>query len=166
MVNRPKAIGTWTETQTVKHSRANGFGGADEMTHSQRLTLSGANDQGDVALCPGAMIEVKGGARAETASDALVAAFLVETEIERVNRGADIALLVMKRKGKGATSVGQWWAVMPGWTFLWLGRGAVLEAENARERYADLPAVRMTFDDALNLMRRAGYGDPIERTAA
>jgi hypothetical protein len=62
---------------------------------------------------------MKGGKRAETASDALVAAWLEETEVERRNRGADVAALVLKRKGKGAASnAGQWWAHLPGRTYV------------------------------------------------
>ena len=165
MVNKSGAIGTATETAIVRHAHKNGFGGADEMTKAQRLRLNGANDQGDIGLCPGVMVEAKGGHAAERASDAQIAAWLDETEAERINRGADVALLVLKRKGKGAASAGQWWAILPGWTYLYLAAsagkaGAFMPAAFPR-LYAALPAVRMTFDEALTLLRRAGYGDPL-----
>lgn len=157
MVNKSKGIGTAAESAVVRYLLGNGFDTGDAMTRAQRIILHGAQDHGDVAVCPGVMCEVKGGHAAENASDALIAAWLDETETERRNRGADVAFLVLKRKGKGAASAGQWWAHMDGSTFYALGmlagyrRGVVVP---------DLPAVRLTLSDAVTLLRRAGYGNP------
>lgn len=166
MTNKSGAVGTWTETTIVRYSRANGFAGADEMTKAQRLRLNGAQDQGDIGLCPGVMIESKGGHAAENASDNQITTWLVDTERERRARGADVAILVLKRKGKGAANAGQWWAFLPGWTFFYLAETPAispspLTAAEAGHYLAHLPAVRMTLADAATLLRSAGYGDPL-----
>lgn len=161
MTNKPKAIGTACETAVARYAQAHGF------PHAERIALHGALDEGDVQLCPGVVVEVKGGKRAETASDALVAAWLAETEVERRNRGADVAILVLKRKGKGAPNAGSWWAILPGWAFALLVPlgypGVACYADDYAYALAPLPAVRMTLADAVDLLRRAGYGDPIEQ---
>src|SRR5690606_39625587 len=95
MVNKPKQIGTAVETAIVRAARTRGFPNAD------RLTLTGATDRGDIGLCPGVIIEAKGGQQAKTASDALIAKWLTETETERQNAGAAIAFLVTQRPGIG-----------------------------------------------------------------
>lgn len=151
---KPRDIGTRTESAVVKYARSNGF------PHADRLALHGALDEADVQLCPGVVIEVKGGKRAETASDALVAAWLDETEVERRNRGADVAALVLKRKGKGAANAGQWWAHLPGWAYVWLAQCG----PNVMYYGADIahaPAVRITVAELVDLLRRAGFGDPL-----
>lgn len=144
-MNRPKDIGTRAETLVARHARLNGFGGAD------RLTLTGRHDRGDIGFCPGVVGEVKAGRAAETASDALIGLWLAETELERVNAGADIALLITKRAGCGAGKVGQWW------THWWLGD----TPQNTRLWPAYLIPIRTTLDAALLILRHRGYGDPI-----
>ena len=164
MTNRPKQIGTWTETSIVLYLRANGFGGADEMSAAQRITLHGSTDHGDVGVCPGVMIESKGGHAAENASDAQIAVWLDETELERIARGADVAALVTKRKGKGRANAGQWWAHLPGWAYIYLAASVsyprIDPARHARV-FADLPAVRLPLAALVDLLRAAGYGDPL-----
>jgi hypothetical protein len=146
MTNRPKQIGTAGETAVVRHAQPNGFPGAE------RLALHGTLDEGDATLCPGVGVEVKSGKAAEQASDAQIATWLAEAELERVNRGADVMLLVTKRKGKGAASAGQWWAHLAGWAYVMLA---------GRTSAPNLPAVRITYDEALTMLRRAGYGDTL-----
>src|SRR5690242_19433590 len=117
MVNRPKAIGTAAETAFVRHARADGFDDEDPTIRAHRIILNGALDEADVSLCPGVLVEVKGGQAAEQASDAKVLEWLDETERELRNRGAEVGFLVRKRKGKGSASVGAWHAHMAGWIF-------------------------------------------------
>ena len=155
MTNKSGAIGTRTETAIVRYARANGFAGADEMTRSQRLRLNGSHDQGDIGLCPGVMIQSKGGHMAEQASDAQIAAWLTETEAQRQVRGCPVAFLVTKRKGKGERNAGQWWAHLPGSLF------TLRHNPDAR-----VPAVRMTLDAALSMLRDSGYGDRVEPEGA
>lgn len=154
MTNKSGQIGTRTETDVVRYAWANGFEGADEMTRAQRLRLTGAADQGDVGLCPGVILSIKGGHMAENASDNQIVGWLVEMEQQRLNRGVDIGVLVLKRKGKGAANAGLWWAIMPGSVFTSLVVGF---------EYVDssLPSARITLAEACGLLRRAGYGSPL-----
>lgn len=166
MTNRPKAIGTAAETALVRYAQTNGFPGAE------RLALKGNLDEGDATLCPGAGVESKAGKAAESASDAQVAAWLAEAEVERQNRRADVMVLVLKRKGKGAANAGQWWAYLPSWAFVMLSAPKawryVLDLQDRVDLINDGPAVRITYAEALTLLRRAGYGDPLteERNTA
>jgi hypothetical protein len=158
MTNKPRAIGTAAETGVVRYCKPNGF------PHADRLALHGALDEGDVQLCPGVVLEVKGGKRAETASDALVTAWLDETEVERRNRGAEVAALVLKRAGKGAANAGAWWVYLPGWTFVYLAASIDFPAVSSRRHatgFAILPPVRITLAALVDLLRAAGYGDPL-----
>ena len=161
MTNRPKQIGTAGETAVVRYLRPNGFGGVE------RSALHGNVDQGDLTGTPGVGWEVKAGHAAENASDAQIATWLDDTESERVNRGADVAVLVLKRKGKGAASAGAWWAFLPGWAYVYLAQCEVsLDPDSERPReyrldYDAAPAVRVTLADAVYLLRAAGYGDPL-----
>jgi hypothetical protein len=85
---------------------------------------------------------------------------LVETEAERRNRGADVAALVLKRKGKGAANAGQWWAYVPGWAYVQLSLQTV--APSSTVAPADTAtAVRITVAELVDLLRRAGFGDPL-----
>lgn len=154
MVNKPKAIGTAGETAVVKFLRVNGSPAAE------RPALHGALDEGDITGTPGVAWEVKAGHAAENASDAQVEAWLAEAEVERVNRGSDVAVLVLKRKGKGAASAGQWWAFLPGSAFVYLASLAETRGRMSYVLHKPLPAVRLTLADAVRLLRRAGYGDP------
>lgn len=158
MTNKPKAIGTAGETAVVRYLVANGFGGAE------RTALHGSADEGDITGTPGLGWEVKAGHVAEAATDGSVATWLAEAECERRNRGADVCVLITKRKGRGAQRAGEWWAWLPGWAFY------LLAASAARVRAItvaphDLPAVRITLAEAVTMLRRAGYGDPIEASA-
>jgi len=137
MTNRPKAIGTQAESALVRYARANGF------PNAERLVLHGAADQGDVRLCgrfddwgqyDTIIVEVKAGHAAEQASDAQIERWLAETERERVNAGAQEALLVTKRKGHGKPN---------GWWVHW---------------HNGYHPCRARLDDVLAMLRADGYG--------
>jgi hypothetical protein len=147
MVNRPKAIGTAAETAVVRAARRHGFPGAD------RLTLTGRHDRGDVGLCPGVILEVKGGETARNASDALVESWLDESSREAFHASADVAFLVVQRRGVGAPNAHRWWAW---WRLGWLEH---LRAPETRD--VEPTPVRMQLGHALRLLRAAGYGDPL-----
>lgn len=149
-MSKSKDIGTWTETQVKKHARANGF------PHADRHVLSGKDDVGDIWLDPFGrlVVEVKGGEAAEKASDSQVRAWLVETERERVNAGAQYAFLVLKRPGKGAQQVGQWWAVIG----LDAAHDYLRGAAEPLTGVDDGPIVRTTLAEALELFR-GSYGE-------
>ena len=134
MTNRPKQIGTRGETTAARWFQANGFPGAE------RKVLKGRLDEGDLNICPGVVAEVKA-VKLTTGfpADAQLAGWLAETEAEWKNSGADIAFLIVKRRG--TQDVGRWFCFTPladqGWTMTTV-------AQRART------------------LRIAGYGDPID----
>lgn len=150
-MNKPKRIGTAAETAVVRAARRLGF------PHAERVVLHGSLDQGDVRLTPGltagVVLEVKGGDKARDASDLQVLAWLDETETERRNAGADVALLITQRRGVGATRAELWWAHMH------VGHLLSLRADAHAPAAADDAVVRMTLGAALAQLRAAGYGE-------
>lgn len=152
MTNRPKQIGTKFETDTARYLTVSGIA-------AERIALHGTEDQGDV-VHPGLTFECKGGHAAETASDEQIRIWLVETERERGHRGADHGVLILKRKGKGLASAGQWWAILTGRSFVELA--CHLDDWRGDDIYGEsVPPVRLLLADAVTLLRRAGYGDPL-----
>ena len=102
-MTKSKQIGTWTESAVVEYLKANG------SPEAKREVLHGSKDEGDVRVNSWVVLEVKGGHAAETASDAQIAAWLEEAEVERVHAGAAFSALVRKRKGKGRDNAGAWY---------------------------------------------------------
>lgn len=100
-MSRSKQKGTAAETAVVRFLNEHGFPVAE------RRALAGINDKGDVTGIPGLVIEIKAGTRLS------IPEWLRETEQERINAQADNGILVIKPKGKGEKSVGEWWAVVP-----------------------------------------------------
>jgi len=150
MVNRPKQIGTAAETAVVRAARTRGF------PHADRLTLTGNKDRGDISLAPGVIVEIKGGEKARAASDLDIERWLGETLVERANANADVAFLVTQRRGVGYPNAHRWWA----WFRLsWFDtlRGHDVNTEDPDSTLV----VRMLLDDALTLIRNAGYGQPL-----
>jgi len=141
VTNRPRNVGTAAESATVRYARDHGF------PMAERRALRGASDAGDVLLCPGVIVEVKAGQAARAASDTLVHNWLEQTERERRNAGADIALLVTVRPGIGAGNAGRWWAHIRSETH----RGA---------------PIRLHLADALIWLRALGWGDPLDEDGA
>ena len=143
-MSRSGDIGTKTAESVVRVMRANGWPDAE------RSALHGAKDRGDLTGIGLVCVEVKGGHTAEQASDGQVLAWMAELDTECVNKGADLGVLVMKRKGVGHGNAERWWAVM------WL--------HDIGEAYgfphgplADIP-VRMTLADACRVLSALGYG--------
>jgi len=147
-MNRPKQIGTAAESAVVKALRAHGF------PHAERRALSGAADHGDILLCPGVIAEVKGGAAAKQASDGLLQVWWEETLREKVNARADVALLIVARRGIGPANADRWWAVMP------LGHLArMVGALDPVPNNSGL--VRLHLRDAARVLRAYGYGEAL-----
>ena len=103
MSNPSKDAGTRRETTAKRFLQASGWPDCD------RQPLRGDRDHGDLIVCrdPHIIAEVK--YRSETFSDAQVGRWLEETEREAVNAGADLAVLIVARKG---VRVEYWDAVM------------------------------------------------------
>jgi hypothetical protein len=148
-VNRSKTLGTYAETAVARTAQARGFPYAD------RYALHGRRDIGDVGLCPGVIVEVKGGERARACSDLDVQNWLDETARERDNANAAVAFLVVQRRGVGGANASRWWAY---WRLGWISDLSYIQAFG----YARHVVVRTTLGDALDMLRAAGYGDPIE----
>ena len=101
MVNRPRVKGTMAETAVVGYLRTHGF------PHAERRSLHGALDWGDITGTIGLAWEVK------YANFGLqLASWLQQTNVERLNSGADHGILVVKPNGLGETKVHQWYAIM------------------------------------------------------
>lgn len=149
MANRSKQVGTKAESAVVRAAQTRGFFGAE------RRALRGRNDVGDVLLCPGVVIEVKGGDMARKASDALVAKWLVETERERVNAGAEHAFLVVQRAGVGPRNAHLWHAY---WT---AGEWARLLGHEAPGTLTNA-TVRTSLESTLAALRANGWGDELD----
>ena len=137
-----KNIGTRAETAVVKYLHNNGFGLAE------RRALRGARDVGDLLLCPGLIAEVKAGEKAKTFQQKLLADWQKQTMNERVNAGADVAVLVVQRRGYGALNADKWWA--------WI------TPEPALASGQTLQQAWMPLASALTLLRADGWGDPVD----
>jgi hypothetical protein len=148
-VNRPRAIGTYAETAVTRTARLRGFPNAD------RIALHGALDTGDVGLCPGVVLEVKGGEMARRHSDLDVQNWLDETARERDHANAAVAFLVVQRRGVGGPRAALWWAY---WRLGWISDLSYSQAF-VGARHA---VWRTTLGDSLDMLRAAGYGDPLE----
>ena len=149
MVNKSKSVGTKAESAVVRAAQSRGF------PMAERRALRGRHDVGDVLLCPGLVLEVKGGDMARNASDALVAKWLVETERERVNAGAEHAFLVVQRAGVGPRNAHQWHAY---WT---AGGWARLLGHKAPGALAGA-TIRTSLESSLAALRANGWGDELE----
>lgn len=114
-----KRKGTSWESSIVDYLRVNG------VPHAERRALNGARDRGDIAGVPGIVFEAKSAARVE------LAAWVDETEKERVNDGAAYGVTVIKRRGKG--SAGDGYAVLPFAALVGLLRAAGYIAPSIQE---------------------------------
>jgi Holliday junction resolvase-like predicted endonuclease len=137
VTNRSKQIGTAGETAVVRYAREHGFPLAD------RRVQKGRYDEGDVLLTVGAILEVKSGKAAATASYNQKMAWLAEAETERVNARADVTALVVQRNAYGTGRV-EWWE------FWWTETFPV----------GPLPAC-CTLANGLLRLRHSGWGDPL-----
>src|SRR5690554_1543498 len=149
VTNRPKQIGTKAETAVVRAAQSRGF------PMAERRALRGRHDVGDVLLCPGLVLEVKGGDMARRASDALVSKWLLETERERINANAEHAFLVVQRGGVGPRNAHQWHAY---WT---AGGWARLLGHDLPDSLSG-STIRTSLESSLAALVANGWGDEIE----
>lgn len=159
MSNPPRQKGTAAETAVVRWARENGFG------HADRQPLRGGRDQGDIALCPGVIVEVKnhnGGPAVGQPAPGVLTEWMLQTEIERANAGADIGVLVVKRAG--TRDVGRWFAYVSVWTLADVLSGPLCLAGEI-ETTLRAP-VCLAVADLAALLRAAGWGDQLEDGAA
>lgn len=87
MVNKSKIKGTAAESAVRDFLREHGY------PYCERLSLSGSKDRGDLTgIDPRVVVEVK------AAKELDLGPWMRETEQERLNAGAEIGLLVVKRR--------------------------------------------------------------------
>lgn len=157
MVNKPRNIGTAGETAVVRVFQSMGW------PNAKRHALSGSKDIGDLNVDPRFVVEVKAGEAARSASDGLVAKWLQETEVERVNAGAEFGILVVQRRGIGAANAHRWWAILPLWAILTLRPQASIGLDSRPDPEMLLGSavspVRMLLGDAIDLIRGASPQD-------
>lgn len=149
MVNRPKQIGTWGESATLKKV-------LPYFPRAHRLVLAGQADKGDVFCTEDFIIEVKAGAQTRQVGDATLTKWLGEARQEAVNSGSQWWALVLQRHGYGKDNAHRWWAYVPlqqliTWT---QNAGFGIERKSAW-RFTDIP-VRMELQELLQLMAEAG----------
>ena len=134
----------------VRWLQGHGFPGAE------RRALRGARDAGDITGTPGICWAVKGSAQTRRISDNQIGTWLATLERARQRADAAWAVLVTRRHGTG--NVGLWWAWMPLDSTILLGGGT----SAPRRRLANLGwPVRMHLAAAVELLRAAGYGEPL-----
>lgn len=146
-MNRSKAIGTKAETAVVNAARPRGFPLAD------RHVLKGSLDECDVWLCPGVVVQVKGGAYAKDASENLIESWLNELEVQKKNARADVAFLVVQRRGISERNAHLWPAYIKHDDMLNLCGADGM-------RYGINRKVCVSYDDMLVICRLAGWGIP------
>lgn len=98
-MSKAKQKGTLAESALVKYLRGHGF------PLAERRALTGQFDQGDVTGTPCLAWEVKNHRTYK------FAAWVKETEVERINAKADYGILVVKPVGVGKPE--DFWAMMP-----------------------------------------------------
>lgn len=148
MSSKGKIIGTKAESAVVKAARGRGFGQAD------RHVMKGAKDEGDVWLCPGVIIEVKGGEMARSASAGQIDRWMEEVEVELRNAKAQVGFLVTQTRGIGEANAHLWKAHMRVTDFLDL-------VESNQSPASPWAVVTMTLDTMLRQLRIAGWGDEL-----
>lgn len=104
-MSRSKQKGTAWETEIVRALK-------DSWPHTERRTLSGAADKGDINVHPKVVIEAKSHGTLKLAE------WVAEAERERLNADAEVGVVWAKRRGKASADDG--YVVMDGSTFMFL----------------------------------------------
>jgi len=119
-MNRSKAKGTATETAAQRWLVADGW------PDCERIVQHGVYDQGDLVICraPKVIAECKGGAAAENASAAVIDDWLAQTATERVNAGALLGVLIVRRHRR---PVHLWdaWMIAADWLSMLVGHAVM-----------------------------------------
>ena len=99
---RSREIGKQGERAVVRALTAHGF------TAAERLKAGRLVDPMDIAVCPGVLASVKAGEAAKGASLARVVHWRECADHNRRQAGAELALLVVQRRGAGPANADQW----------------------------------------------------------
>ena len=145
MSNPSKKKGTAGEVAAMKWLRDNGFPWCD------RQPLRGNRDSGDLQLCIDVIAEVKSVAAGATGQppQGLLATWLVQTDVETENAGAEFGLLIVKRAR----------TANPAHWFVYMRLGEWLRLTGAHLPLPDpSQPVCMSLASAAAVLRSAGYG--------
>lgn len=150
--NRRK--GAQAERDVVTWLRANGWPGAERAIATgnrsgDRVRL----DPGDISGTPGLVWQVKDTATFDQPAQRTAA--LAETEAQRVAAGAEIGLLV--RRKRGTTNVAQWEAWLSAHVLSRLLLKLPIHDLDRRGYPVCLPLGIVAYE-----LRRSGYGTPID----
>jgi len=98
-MSKSKQKGTLAETAVADYLK-------QTFPAVERRALAGLNDKGDIAGVPFTVVEVK------NQQSYKIHEWMKETEIERINAGEELGVLVIKPNGVGVANVDKWWAVV------------------------------------------------------
>jgi hypothetical protein len=98
-MSKSKQKGTLAETAVADFLR-------QTFPAVERRALAGVNDKGDLSNVPFSVVEVK------NQRSYKIHEWMKETEIERINAGEELGVLVIKPNGVGVANVDKWWAVV------------------------------------------------------
>jgi hypothetical protein len=124
MANPSGDKGTKFATGIVRYLHSRG------LTSARREVQHGNKDQGDIHVgVAGRLTVIEAKWRPKLPSPKQVAAWMVETDTEAVQAGADLSALVYNRPGYGTANAGHWLVVMRRDEFMWLAsRGGFEQA--------------------------------------
>jgi hypothetical protein len=153
--------GVVTEQLLARFLRGHGF------PHAERAVRTGVRtadrtvaDPGDITGTPGLVWQAKA-LKPITRAENNVLPWMVETEQQRADAGADLGVLVLRRDQRPPE---QWFAFLPlADAFGRLGGAypaALLDHLDDRETLVAWPA-RFYLGDLVTLLRGCGYGDPL-----
>ena len=145
MSNPSKKKGTHAEVAAMKWLREHGFPWCD------RQPLRGNRDTGDLQLCIDVIAEVKNVAAGATGQppQGLLATWLMQTDVETENAGAEFGLLIVKRARMAN----------PAHWFVYMRLGEWLRLTGAHLPLPDpSQPVCMSLASAAAVLRSAGYG--------
>jgi hypothetical protein len=98
-MSKSKQKGTLAETAVADYLR-------QTFPAVERRALAGVNDKGDLSNVPFSVVEVK------NQRSYKIHEWMKETEVERLNAGEELGVLVIKPNGVGVSNVDKWWAVV------------------------------------------------------
>lgn len=151
--------GKTTEQAVALWLRGHGFPGAERIVRTgYRVAGREMPDGADIAVCPGVVSQVKS-LRPANRAEREVDGWIVETEQQRQQAGAAVAVLVVRRDG--TADVGEWWAWLPLRRLPGIQWDFVNPMTIPRVAARGTVPVRLAVADAFYLLRHVGYGDPI-----
>lgn len=144
MVNKPKQIGTFAETGTLRAI-------LPHFPDAKRIVQHGREDQGDIDSGDTGdfVFEVKGGKQCQQVGDKKLQGWMDETDEERDHLGKKWGVLVLQRAGFGQPRSDRWWA--------YVHLGDLAHWAGGEFRVGDPMFVRLELGHLLELLAAHGY---------